>query len=181
MTAGRKKAVAPLLRFSRAGAPLRLANLTPPARRAERAYQGAGNVKKSVVSLLLVLALASGVSIAGAQEGATDPVAQLTGAVWQKTSPDNKAAFLFGMDTAIAVEYAVNGKLTESAAAKGKTPVSTLSPFEKAWGAAFKNMSRRQIIQEVDDWYAKNPGELDRPVMNVLWYQVIQPRVASQK
>lgn len=141
-------------------------------------------MRKRVVSLLLALALVSGAAVVGAQEQAArngDPIAQLTGEVWQKTSPDNKASFLFGMDTAIAVEYAVNGKLTEAAAARGKTPVSTLSPFEKAWVKAFKDVPRRQIIQEVDAWYAANPGELKRPVMNVLWYQVIQPRLASQK
>ncbi len=148
------------------------------------ADKGVCNVRKRIVGLLLALALVSGASAAGAQEEATrsgDPIAQLTGDVWQKTSPDNKAAFLFGMDTAIAVEYAVNGKLTEAAAARGKTPASTLSPFEKAWVKAFKDTPRRQIIQEVDAWYAANPGELSRPVMNVLWYQVIQPRLAARK
>ena len=141
-------------------------------------------MRKRMVSLLLALALVSGAAAVGAQEQAVrsgDPVAQLTGEIWQKTSPDNKASFIFGMETAIAVEHAVNGKLTESAAAKGKTPVSTLSPFEKAWAKAFKDTSRRQIIQEVDAWYAANPGELSRPVMNVLWYHVIQPRLASRK
>ena len=82
-------------------------------------------MRKRIVGLLLALALVSGASAAGAQEEATrsgDPIAQLTGDVWQKTSPDNKAAFLFGMDTAIAVEYAVNGKLTEAAAAREAPP-----------------------------------------------------------
>lgn len=140
-------------------------------------------MRKQVASLVLALTLVSGAATAGAQEQAprsNDPIAQLTGEVWQKTSPDNKEAFLFGMETAIAVEYAVNGKLTEAAAARGKNPVSTLSPFEKAWGKAFKNTTRRQIMQEVDAWYAKNPDELSRPVMNVLWYQVIQPRLAAR-
>lgn len=141
-------------------------------------------MRKRAGSLLLALALLSGASLAGAQEQAArseDPIARLTGEVWRKTSQESKAAFLFGVDTAIAVEYAVNGKLTEAAASGGKTPVSTLSPFEKAWTSAFKNTPRSQIIQEVDNWYAAHPGDMARPVMDVLWYQVMQPRLASRK
>ena len=148
------------------------------------AGKGVCNVRKRAGSLLIALALLSGASLVGAQEEVDrngDPIARLTGEVWRKTSLDNKAAFLFGLDTAIAVEYAVNGKLTEAAASGGKTPVSTLSPFEKAWTIAFRNTPRSQIIQEVDDWYAANPGDRARPVMDVLWYQVIQPRLASLK
>ena len=137
-----------------------------------------------MVSLLLALALVSGAAAVGAQEQAArsgDPVAQLTGEIWQKTSPDNKASFIFGMETAIAVEHAVNGKLTESAAARGKLPSPTPFSFEKAWAKAFKDLLVGRLFRKWMPGMPANPGELSRPVMNVLWYHVIQPRLASQK
>ena len=70
---------------------------------------------------------------------------QLTGAVWQKTPEAEKLAFLFGVETAITVEYFVNGKVVEKATKEGKRPVYTLSPFEKGWMKAFKGMSRASV------------------------------------
>ena len=96
-------------------------------------------MKKSVLSLGLVLALVLACAPVRAAETTAsavphnNPVEQLTGAVWQKTTETDKAAFLLGVESAITVEYFVNGKIMEKAAKTGKKPTSTLSPFEKGW------------------------------------------------
>lgn len=41
-------------------------------------------------------------------------------------------------------------------------------------------MSRAEVAAEVDKWYAANPQHLDRPVMDVIWYELIAPRLAAQ-
>ncbi|MGE9986548.1 hypothetical protein [Desulfovibrio sp. SGI.169] len=143
-------------------------------------------MKKSLLSLGLVLVLALAcVSVRAAESSDAastgNPVDQFTGAVWEKTAESNKAAFLFGVESAMTVEYFVNAKMTEKAAKAGKRPVYTLSPFEKGWMKAFKDVKRAEIIKMVDAWYAANPKSLDRPVLSVIWYELIAPRLAAAK
>lgn len=130
-------------------------------------------MKKTIAALALLLTLAMGT--ASVQAEPSNPVDQFTGAVWQQTSPDNKAAFLFGVETAITVEYFVNNKAAERAAKEGKAPASNLSAFEKGWMTAMKGVSRTQIIEKVDAWYAANPDKLDVPVMAAIWTVFIKP------
>lgn len=91
-------------------------------------------MKKTLLSLALALALAAPCAPAlaaddGPHTTRNNPVEQFTGAVWQRTEESEKASFLFGVETAITVEYFVNAKLTEKAAKAGKRPVYTLSPL----------------------------------------------------
>ena len=141
-------------------------------------------MKKSIVALGLMLALTAGAAslcAARPQEStAANCVDQYTGYIWQKTTEQEKTAFLFGVETAITVEYFVNGKLAEKSAKAGKRPNSTLSPFEKGWMKAFKGMSRSEVITQIDAWYAANPQKLDRSVMAVIWYELIVPRLSAK-
>lgn len=142
-------------------------------------------MKKSVLSLGLVLALVLACAVVQAAESAignaqNNPVDQLTGAVWEKTTESNKAAFLFGVESAITVEYFINSKVAEKAAKAGKRPVYTLSPFERSWMKAFDGVNRAEIIKMVDQWYAAHPRQLDRPVLSVIWDELIKPRLAAK-
>ncbi len=143
-------------------------------------------MRKSVLGLGVVLALVLACAPVRAAQVAdgdvvqNNPVEQLTGNVWQKTSDTDKAAFLLGVESAITIEYFVNTKLAEKAAKSGKKPVYTLSPFEKGWMNAFKGVSRAEIIAQINQWFAANPGQLDRPVMSVIWYELIAPRIAQK-
>lgn len=141
-------------------------------------------MKKIILSLGLALALtlaSVGAQAADASGAGNNPVEQFTGKIWQETSPNGKAAFLFGIESALTVEYFVHSKLTEKAAKDGKRPVYTLSPFEKGWMQAFTGVSRTEIIEMLDAWYAANPKGLDRPVLSVIWYELIEPRLAARK
>ncbi|HJA79157.1 hypothetical protein [uncultured Desulfovibrio sp.] len=141
-------------------------------------------MKKIIAALALALTLAVGSAPALAAQAAakpTNPVDQFTGHVWLQTSRDNKAAFLFGVETAITVEYFVNSKVAEKAAKEGKAPSSNLSRFEKGWMTAMKEYSRDQIIEKIDAWYAANPDKQDIPVMNVIWFSLIKPALAASK
>ena len=147
-------------------------------------------------------------NVQAADEGAKpegrrgNPVDQFTGDVWEKTPLREKGAFLFGIDTAVTVEYFINRKMAEKSGdgkrgerpEKGKTgektdkagkgkrvhPV-TLSPFERGWMKAFKGVERAEIIRQVDAWYKANPDHLDRPVMSVIWHELVKPRLAEKE
>lgn len=141
-------------------------------------------MKKIIAALALALSLAVGTAPALAAEGAArpaNPVDQFTGAVWMQTSHDNKAAFLFGIETAITVEYFVNSKAAEKAAKEGKAPSSNLSRFEKGWMTVMKNKSRDQLIKELDAVYTAQPDKLDEPVMKTIWFSLFEPALAASK
>ncbi len=145
-------------------------------------------VKKSVLclalSLALVLAFApvrAAENMPAVESSKANPVDQFTGTVWQKTPEAEKLAFLFGVETAITLEFFVNGKVAEKATKEGKRPVYTLSPFEKGWMKAFKGVNRADVAKMVDAWYAANPQGLERPVMNVIWREIIEPRLDAKK
>ena len=112
-----------------------------------------------------------------------NPLGQLTGKLWMESHALEKQAFLFGIESAIAVEYYVNDELAKRAQKNGKKkqPACTLSPFEKGWMKAFgDNVENNDIIAEIDQWYAAHPDKMDRPVMAVIWYELIEPRLRKK-
>ncbi len=112
---------------------------------------------------------------------AGNPVDQFTGKYWMDSTADNKKAYLFGIESAIAVEKFIQNSLVAKRAKSGKKPVYTLSPFEKGWMEAFRDVSREQIAEEVTKWYQDNPDKLDRSVLSVIWYELIVPRIKQEK
>lgn len=143
-------------------------------------------VKNSIFGLLLCMAMAMFcVQAQAAEDKATpeqvnnvgDPVKDFTGKYWADTSDGSKEAYLFGIESAIAVENAISSLSAANAAKSGKKPVYTLSPFEKGWMEAFKNTTRKEMMAELDKWYASHPDSMDRPVLDVMWYEIIRPRL----
>ena len=140
---------------------------------------------RKIFGCLALLALLATPLAASAQEVASNPagnpVDQFTGKIWLDSSEDNLKAYLFGIDTAIAVESAIQDQQAARKAKAGKKPVHTLSPFERGWAKAFKDVSREQIIAEVTKWYKDHPSDLDRPVMAVIWHELVVPRLDAEK
>lgn len=136
-------------------------------------------MKKIFSSLVIAMALCIGsaAQAAGSQPGA-NPVDQFTGKYWVESTEQNKEAYLYGIESAIEVEYYINSRMADK---PGKKQSFTLSPFEKGWMEAFKDTPRKQIASEVDKWYAAHPDQLDRPVLAVIWYELIAPRLGKGK
>lgn len=137
-------------------------------------------MKKVFLSIALCAALLLPAVSQAAEVGGTppgNPVDLLTGEVWMQSKPENKQAFLFGIDTALAIEKAADELMAKS----GKKNVPTVSRFNQEWNNAFHNTTRPEIIEQVDQWYNTHPGNLNRPVMAVIWYEIIQPRVGQSK
>lgn len=143
-------------------------------------------MKKFVLSCVCMLLLAMGTTALAAPEAAKavptgNPVEQLTGKIWMESSMDVKKALLFGVECAIAIEHAVADKVKEaekfvSKRGKKDAPVSTLSPFERDWAAAFTGVPRNDIVERIDSWYTANPDKLERPVFDVIWFEIIEPK-----
>lgn len=145
-------------------------------------------MKKAFLGITLASALAFTVSFVNAADTeksmrnpAGNPIDQFTGEIWVKTSEAEKKAFIFGIDSAITVEYFIDAKMKASPESKGKKGVYTLSPFEKGWMQACTDMHREEMVNLVSKWYAEHPSQLDRPVLSVIWNEIIAPRLAAEK
>lgn len=143
-------------------------------------------MKKLALSLGLFMLLACPLA-ASAAESASDvksgpagnPVELLTGKIWQESSPETKQAWLFGVDSAVAVEHAVIERMRENA--KNKKNAIQPSPFVMNWMKAFgSNDTRADIVRQINEWYSAHPDQLDRPVMDVIWYEIIVPRTSGK-
>lgn len=153
--------------------------IKPPQRGQER------RVKKSILSLgiaIFMVFAAFGVQAAETRaekviaNPAGNPIDQLTGKVWQESKESNKQAILFGIDLGVAANYFAEQKARENFAKKGKKqPPRFLSHFDRCWMEAFRDVSRKDAVKMVDDWYAAHPDQLDRPVLGVLWNEVVTP------
>lgn len=112
---------------------------------------------------------------------ATNPADQLTGKYWVNSKPENQEAYLYGIESAVEVEKVVNSRRAALAAKKGKKRTYELSPFVKGWIEAFNDVPRRDIRMAVTKWYDEHPDELARPVLNVIWFELIAPKVRPAK
>lgn len=138
-------------------------------------------MKKLFMGFLLVLAMAASAH-AAAPAGAIkafDPVAVLTGQHWLDSSLDNKKAYLFGIETAIAIESDIANQKSEAAKKSGRPSVEP-SLFVRAWIGAFTGTTNDEIVDLLDDWFKAHPEDANRPVMDVIWYQLIVPRMDAK-
>ena len=138
-------------------------------------------MKKTFATGLLGLSLLAGAPAFAADAAVNapkSPIEQFTGEYWIQSTPENKEAYLFGIESAVEVEKAIAERKGASKATKrDRKGTYTLSPFERGWMKAFPDTPRKEIASEVDAWYKANQDQLNRPVMDVLWYEVIEPRL----
>jgi anti-sigma factor RsiW len=88
---------------------------------------------------------------------------------WQKSSPDQKRTFMFGIANALSVavgwdaRHVPEGQLTFSRRAREGLAGTTLD----------------ESVRRVDAWYQANPGRLDTAVVAVLWLDIAKPKIAG--
>lgn len=141
---------------------------------------------------MLFLAFAFSVCQVHAEETDVTKMPILTGEIWMKSSAEEKRAFIFGIDTAIAVEYTVDARFKErfknshkdgekAGDNTRKRRPTFLSRFERGWMKALKDMPRKELIATVDAWYTQHENSLDRPVMGLIWEEIVEPRLEKTR
>lgn len=104
------------------------------------------------------------------------PVGSLDGYVWMDSGNADKLSFLLGVETAIAMEMALD---REQQKVTGKAV--PLSPFQRGWTVAFENTPRQTIADRIDAFYVANPSQKNRHVFDVLWEQMIVPAFPARR
>lgn len=92
---------------------------------------------------------------------------------WSDSSPEERYAFLVGFASMLEMEkdwqYKQNGKhlpLDQSLAG--------------SWAKGLQGRSLKNIYDGLNKYVAANPGALDRPLAEVMWFQFVQPKVKEK-
>lgn len=122
-------------------------------------------IRSSWRGLLAAVAMAATLGTAHAQQ--VIPV--VTGEQWTQSSPEVRKAYLVGLSNAFQVQGAY-----ESA-----NPPTDAQSIVPRLNKGMRNQTLDGVRTQVDAWYAKNPDKLKRPVVDILWFEIVVPGLAK--
>jgi hypothetical protein len=92
----------------------------------------------------------------------------VTGRQWTTATEQEKKAFLYGLGTMIQLEH----ELARQQNAPADRP-SLVPTFIRG----LERTNLVGVLRFVDDFFARNPARLDRPVVDVIWRDLVLPEV----
>jgi hypothetical protein len=101
----------------------------------------------------------------GASGARADEVPVVTGEHWTKSSSEMKKAYLIGIANMLQVETAYFGA----------TPPSDAQSFVPRMVRGLRAQTLDTVRDTIDRWYATNPGRLQRPVLEIIWFEIVTP------
>ena len=130
--------------------------------------------KKIILTLGLVASLAAWTPIQAAEPAAPPvsarPVKELpfpSGKEWPTATEREKMAYLLGILNMALVEYQLTGP-------DPKHPTTVEKLVESLEG-----ITLRQIMETVDAYYQANPDQQQRPIFEVIWFEMVEPKQAA--
>jgi hypothetical protein len=124
----------------------------------ENAMVMKSELRATLLAACMMLAVVSG--SARAQE-----VPLVTGENWTTSSEQLKKVYLIGIANAIQVETAYAG---------ANPPPDTQSLVPRLT-RGMKGQTLDSVREGLDKWYAANPGKLQRPVIETIWFEFVVP------
>jgi hypothetical protein len=94
-----------------------------------------------------------------------EEVPLITGEHWVKSTDEMKKAYLIGMANIVLVETAYEGMNQPSDAQ------SILPRMVKG----LKGHTLDSVRAALDKWYASHPDQLQRPVVETIWFEMVVP------
>jgi hypothetical protein len=95
----------------------------------------------------------------------------VTGEHWTKSSEEAKKAYLVGMANIVAVELAH----------EGATPVSDTQSILPRMVKGLKGQTLDTVRDGLNKWYAAHPDQLQRPVVETIWFEMVVPGLKNPK
>jgi hypothetical protein len=93
----------------------------------------------------------------------------LKGDLWTTASQDSKVAYVWGMCSIFEVERIVTMRIPE-------LKVRNVSAVA---AEGLQNVPMNDIVRAVDEYYKANPGNLDVPVLKIIWDTMVKPKVTT--
>jgi len=89
----------------------------------------------------------------------------VTGELWTQSTDQVKKAYLVGIANAIQVEVAY----------EGANPPSDAQSLVPRLAKGMRGQTLDGVREGLDKWYAANPGRLQRPVLETIWFEFVVP------
>lgn len=121
----------------------------------------------SLVRVLMVLSMA--VAAVSGGNARAEEIAQITGVHWTKSTEEQKKAYLIGIANISQIEMAY----------AGANPVSDEQSILPRMARGLKGQTLDSVREGLNRWYAANPGRLDRPVIETIWFEMVVPGLAK--
>ena len=121
-------------------------------------------LRVAIVAACLMLATMFG--IARAQE-----VPLVTGEHWTRSSEEAKKAYLVGIANIVHLELAY----------EGPNPTSDAQSFLPRMVKGLKGQTLDSVREALNKWYAAHPDQLQRPVIETLWFELVVPGLQKAK
>jgi hypothetical protein len=122
-------------------------------------------LRKAASALGVALLLSAGTV------GATEEVPLVNGTHWTKSAPEVKKAYLVGLSNAILVDVAY----------QADNPKATMSDFSPKVAKGMKGHTLDTTLAAIDNWYAAHPEQLQRPVVETIWFEMVVPGLNKSK
>lgn len=120
-------------------------------------------MQKSIFSwVVFCLALLGSVGIAQARDL---PIA--TGEHWTTATEREKRAFLLGFGTLLKIEREM----------QGENPPPDDRSFIPQLAEGLQDYTITSAMEAIDAWYGDNQDQLDRPVIEVIWFELTLPNI----
>ena len=100
-----------------------------------------------------------------------DEVPLITGEHWTKSSEQLKKVYLIGIANVIQVETAYHAA----------TPPSDVQSVVPRFARGLKGHTLDSVRQGLDSWYAAHPDQLQRPVIETIWFEMVVPGLTKTK
>jgi hypothetical protein len=94
-----------------------------------------------------------------------DEVPLITGEHWVKSTVEQKKAFLIGIANVVLVETAY----------EGTNPPPDAQSIVPRMVKGLKGQTLDSVREALDKWYAAHPDQLQRPVVETIWFEMVVP------
>jgi hypothetical protein len=93
------------------------------------------------------------------------------GTLWTKSTDDVKKAYLVGLANMVQLEVAYNAK----------EPLPEKYSLSPRLAKGLTGQTLATVQEALDKWYAANPGKLQRPVLETIWFEIALPGLKAGK
>jgi hypothetical protein len=105
--------------------------------------------------------------VAGAANA--DEVPIVTGEHWTKSSDELKKAYLVGIANVLQVEHAY----------EAGTPPTDKQSLVPRMAKGLKGQTLDSVRERLNRWYAAHPDQLQRPVLETIWFEIVVPGLSN--
>lgn len=113
----------------------------------------------------LLLCVASIVLAVTTATARAQEIPLVTGEHWTKSSAEMKKAYLVGIANIVLLELAY----------EGGNPASDAQSMLPRMVKGLKGQTLDSVRDTLDKWYAAHPDQMQRPVIETLWFEMVVP------